>query len=70
MKAKDVAFFIIFVILIVIVIKLSSKLQETDQRVTLLSAQMDATAVQIHSAMQQAAQHKVPATVRGFGADV
>lgn len=70
MKAKDVTFVIILVVLVFIVIKLSSRLQEMDQRVKLLSAQMDATALQIHSAMQQAVQHKVPVTVGGFGSTV
>jgi uncharacterized protein YoxC len=81
MKAKEIGFVIVFVILVCVVIKLSSKLQEMDQTIKQLSAQMDtatahisaqlnAAATQINSAMQQAAQRKVPVIVTGFGADV
>lgn len=81
MKAKDIAFLVVVMVLLFVIVRLASKLQETDQklelvsaqtdeRLKLVSAQMDATAAQIHSALQQAAVSTIPVTVGGFGAAV
>lgn len=78
MKSKDIAFLIAIAVILFVIVRLSSKLHETDQKLELVSAQMDqklqsvaaqmaAEAAHIHSAIQQAADSKIPVTVGGFG---
>jgi predicted Holliday junction resolvase-like endonuclease len=40
-KAKDIAFLTVVAVLLFVIIRLASKLQETDQRLELVSAQTD-----------------------------